>query len=52
MRPAFKAAGVSDEQDREAAEEFAGFDARLIRLEVMTALILTGTITLILKAFF
>ena len=49
---AFKAAGVSDEQAREAAEELAGFDARLIRLEVMTALILTGTITLVFKAFF
>ena len=49
---AFKAAGVSDEEAREAAEELAGFDARLIRLEVMTALILTGTITLVLKAFF
>ena len=45
---AFKAAGVSDEQAQEAAEELAGYEKRLIRLEVMTALTLTGVTGLVL----
>ncbi len=45
---AFKAAGVSDEQAEEAAEELAGYEKRLIRLEVMTALTLTGVTGLVL----
>ena len=45
---AFKAAGVSDEQAQEAAEELAGYEKRLIRLEVMTALTLAGVTGLVL----
>ena len=49
---AFKAAGAPDDKAREAAEEIAGFESRLVRLEVMVALILAGTVGLIVKAFF
>ncbi len=49
---AFKAAGVPDDKAREAAEEIAGFENRLTRLEVMVALILAGVVSLIVKAFF
>ena len=45
---AFKAAGVSDEQAQEAAEELAGYEKRLIRLEVMSALTLAGVPSLVL----
>ena len=48
---AFKAAGVSDDKAREAAEEIAGFETRLVRLEVMVALILAGVVSLVVKAF-
>ena len=41
---AFKAAGVSDDKAREAAEEIAGF-------EMMVALILAGVVSLVVKAF-
>ena len=41
-------AGVSDEQAQEAAEELAGYEKRLIRLEVMTALTLAGVTGLVL----
>ncbi len=49
---AFKAAGVSDDKAREAAKEIAGFESRLIRLEVMVALILAGVVSLVVKTFF
>ncbi len=49
---AFKAAGVSDDKAREAAEEIASFKYRLIRLEVMVALILASVVSLVVKAFF
>ena len=56
---AFRAAGVSDDKAREAAEEIAGFESRLtgleyrlVRLEVMVALILAGVASLVVKAFF
>lgn len=48
---AFKAAGAPDEKAREAAEEIAGFENRLTRLEIMVALILAGVVSLIVKAF-
>ena len=48
---AFKEAGVSDEKARVAAEEIASFKYSRTRLEIMTAVILAGTITLVIKAF-
>ncbi len=48
---ALKAAGAPDDKAREAAEEIAGFESRLIRLEVMVALILAGVVSLVVKAF-
>ena len=48
---ALKEAGASDASAREAAEEIAGFDRRLIRLEVMVALVLAGVASLVTKAF-
>ena len=39
---------MSDEQAQEAAEELAGYEKRLIRLEVMTALTLAGVTSLVL----
>ena len=45
---AFKEAGASDERAREAAEEIAAFDARLIRVESKHNLVLGGILTLIL----
>ena len=56
---AFTAAGAPEDKAREAAEELASYDNRfnklenrLIRLEVMIALVLTGVASLIIKAFF
>jgi hypothetical protein len=49
---ALRAAGASEEMARDAAEEIAGFENRLTRLEVMVALILTGVASLVVKAFF
>jgi len=48
---ALKAAGAPDDKAREAAEEIASFGSRLIRLEVMVALILAGVVSLVVKAF-
>ena len=48
---AFREAGASDEKARAAAEEIAGFDKRLVRLEVMVAMILAGVVSLVVKAF-
>ena len=49
---AFKAAGTPDDKAREAAEEIAGFENRLTRLEVMVALVLAGVASLVVKTFF
>ena len=56
---AFKEAGASDEKAREAAEEIAAFENRLasienrlIRLEVLTTIVLTGVVSLVVKTFF
>lgn len=48
---AFREAGASDEKARAAAEEIAGFGKRLVRLEVMVAMILAGVVSLVVKAF-
>ena len=53
---ALRAAGAPDDKalddkEQEAAEEIAGFERRLIRLEVMLALVLAGVISLVVKAF-
>ena len=45
---ASKEAGASDERAREAAEEIAAFDARLIRVESKLNLVLGEILTLIL----
>lgn len=49
---AFKAAGAPDDKARDAAEEIAGFESRLTRLEVMVALVLAGVVSLVVKTFF
>ena len=42
------ASGVSDEQAREAAEEIAAFDSRLLRVEIKLNLLITlGASTLV-----
>lgn len=55
---AFRAAGVPEPTARAASEEIAGFEKRLsrielrlTRLEVTLALVLTGVISLVLKAY-
>ncbi len=48
---ALRAAGAPENVAREAAEEIAGFDRRLIRLEVIGALTLAGVVSLVLKTF-
>jgi len=45
------AQGVSDEQALEASEEIASFDRRLLRLEIMLGLVLTGVFALVVRAF-
>ena len=49
---AFIAAGVPADMAKKDSEEIAGFPRRLIRLEIMVALILAGMISLVVKAFF
>ena len=48
---AFKEAGACDEKARAAAEEIAKLKYSRARLEIMTAVILAGTVTLVIKAF-
>ncbi len=55
---ALKAAGAPEDKAREAAEELAsyenrlmGIEARLARLEVMAGITIAGILSLILKAF-
>ena len=48
---AFKEARASDVAARETAEEIAEFEWRLIRLEVMVALVLAGLASLVVKTF-
>lgn len=56
---AFISAGVSAEKAKKASEEIAGFDKRLVKIEmmlqrmqIMNTLIVTGIASLVLKAFF
>ncbi len=49
---AFISAGVPADKAKEASEEIAGFDRRLVRLKVMNALILAGVVSLVIKTFF
>ena len=55
---AFIAAGVPADKAKQASEKIAGFyrlvmlDKRLIRLEIIVALILVGMISLVVRAFF
>lgn len=46
------AAGAPEDKARAAAEEIAGYENRLVRLEVMVTLILAGVTSLVVKAFF
>ena len=48
---ALKEAGASEAKARAAAEEIASFKIRLTRLEVTTAVILAGSVSLAIKAF-
>ena len=55
---AFKSAGVPDDKARAASEEIAWFEnrlsrieLRLTRLEIILALVLTGVLSLVLKAY-
>ena len=49
---ALLAAGAPEDKARAAAEEIAGYENRLVRLEVMVALVLAGVTGLVIKAFF
>ena len=49
---ALKAAGAPEDKARDAAEEIAGFESRLTRLEVMVAFVLAGVVSLVVKTFF
>ena len=49
---AFKAAGAPEDKARDAAEEIAGFESRLTRLEVRVAFVLAGVVSLVVKTFF
>lgn len=44
---ALKEAGVSDERARAAAEEIAGFEARVVRLEVKTNVVIALNLLLV-----
>ena len=44
---AFKEAGASDVSAREASEEIAGFEGRLVRLEVKLNMVLSGVIAIL-----
>lgn len=46
------AAGAPEDKARAAAEEIAGYENRLVRLEIMVTLILAGVTSLVVKAFF
>ena len=48
---AFKAAGVPEDQAREASEEIAGLNTRLTRIEVMLAALLAIGIAILVRLF-
>ena len=45
---AFRDAGVSEDRARAAAEEIAGFESRLVRLEVKENLVMGGIVALLI----
>ncbi len=49
---ALVAAGAPEDKARAASEEIAGYENRLVRLEVMVALVLAGVASLVAKTFF
>lgn len=49
---ALVAAGAPEDKARAASEEIASYENRLVRLEVMIALVLAGVASLVAKAFF
>ena len=49
---ALLAAGAPEDKARAAAEEIAGYENRLVRPEVLVALVLAGVTGLVIKAFF
>ena len=48
---ALKNAGATDEHATAAAQEVAGIERRLFRLEIMTGLTLAGVVSLVVRAF-
>ncbi len=48
---AFVDAGASIEKAQAASVEIASFERRLMRLEIMSAIVLAGVVSLVLKAF-
>ncbi len=56
---AFKAAGAPDDKARDAAEEIATYENRLVNIEAdvtllkwMVGLVLAGVVSLVVKTFF
>ena len=56
---AFKAAGAPDDKARDAAEEIATYENRLVNIEAdvtllkwMVGLVLVGVVSLVVKTFF
>ena len=47
-----RSVGASETEAREAAEEIASYEKRLIRLEVITGTTLLGVVALLVKAFY
>ena len=47
-----RAVGASETDAREAAEEIASYQKRLIRVEVITGTTLLGVVALLVKAFY
>lgn len=48
---ALRAAGAPEDHAKAAAEEIAGFERRLFRLEIMVGLTLAGVVSLIVRSF-
>ena len=49
--PYCESVGADEAEAREAAEEIASYERRLIRVEVITGATLIGVIALLMKAF-
>ena len=48
---ALRAAGAPEEHAKAAAEEIAGFERRLFRLEIISGLTLAGVMALLVRSF-